>query len=136
MKPRFPFGYGLSYTRFEYDDLKVRQEEGDTDVEVSFTISNVGSWDGSEVAQLYIRPMHPFVSRPYKELKGFEKAFIPKGQKRQVSISLDKESFSYYKVDKKQYGYDSGLYEILIGTSSEDIVLSEVIEIAAERDSE
>lgn len=136
VKPRFPFGYGLSYTKFKYADLMVRQEDSDTDVKVSFTISNIGSWDGSEVAQLYIRPMYPFVLRPYKELKGFEKIFIPKGQKKQVSMSLDKESFSYYKVDKKQYGYDSGLYEILIGTSSEDMVLSKVIEISAERDSE
>lgn len=134
-KPRFPFGYGLSYTKFEYSDLMIQQDKGSTDVKVCFTIHNVGLRDGSEIAQLYIRPINPIVSRPYKELKGFEKIFIPKGEKRQVSILLDKESFSYYKVDKKQYGYDSGFYEILVGASSENIRLNKVIEISAEKSS-
>lgn len=128
-KPLFAFGHGLSYTDFEYSGLKVIRDGKGCDCKVVFEIENVGDFDGAEAAQVYIRPIDPKVERPYKELKGFDKVFLKKGEKSKVEISLDESSFSYYKTGIHDFGYDPGKYEILVGTSSDDIRLRKTITI-------
>lgn len=131
VKPLFPFGFGLSYTNFKYRDLQVKRAGSmrEPRFTVSFSLENTGNYDGAEVAQLYIRPLHPRVIRPVKELKGFSKVFVKKGNNRRVKMSLDPSSFSYYKTAMQGFGYDPGEYEILIGTSSTDIRLRKIIKL-------
>ena len=88
----FPFGFGLSYTTFEYSDLKV------TDKEASFTLTNTGKVDGAEVAQLYVHAVSGKVYRPAKELKGFAKVFLKAGESKTVTIPLDDKAFRYFNV--------------------------------------
>lgn len=123
----FPFGYGLSYSDFVYDDLRV--EKVDDKVKVCFTIENISDIAGAEVAQVYVREVHPKVIRPYKELKGFAKVDLKAGEKKQVEIVLDKHAFEYYSIALDKWTHTPGKFEILVGASSEDILLEEVIEI-------
>ncbi len=119
----FPFGYGLSYTSFAYSDLKVTAQEA------TFTITNTGSREGKEVAQLYVRPMEPKVFRPIKELKGFCKIKLAPGESRRVSISLDDKSFRYFNVKTNRFEVETGKYEIIIGASSRDIRLKDTLQV-------
>lgn len=129
-KPRFAFGYGLSYTKFAYSGLKVTEDrDKECNWKVSFTVRNTGEMDGAETAQVYVRPIDPKVERPYKELKGFDKKMIEKGGSCRMEITLDKDAFSYYRPESDKFGYDPGKYEILIGSSSDDIRLRKTIEI-------
>jgi beta-glucosidase len=121
IQPLFPFGYGLSYTRFEYSDLKV-EPEADS-IKVSFAIRNAGDRAGAEVAQLYVEPVKPSVERPIKELKGFEKVLLQPGESKELSITLDKRAFAYFDPTSKNWKSDPGQYEIAIGTSSRNIKL-------------
>ena len=122
----FPFGYGLSYTRFEYSDLKVSALKAkETDIiEVSFKIKNVGEVDGAEIAQLYIGDVESTIYRPVKELKRFKKVFIKAGETAEVKFSLDSRCFSYYNVKINDWHVESGDFDILVGASSKDIKLS------------
>ena len=125
----FPFGYGMSYTTFSYSDLKLSSssiKEGDN-LEVSFNITNTGKYDGAEIAQLYVRDVESTVFRPIKELQGFEKVFIKKGETVNVTINLDSSAFVYYNTIIKNWHIESGEYEIMIGSSSRDIKLSEIV---------
>ena len=122
----FPFGYGLSYTVFEYGDLKV--EIGDK-VKVSFSIKNIGDYDGAEIAQVYVKDVKSTIFREEKALKGFEKVFLKKGQKKTVSVELDDRAFAFYNVEKKDWTIEPGEFEILVGASSQDIRLSHTINI-------
>ena len=107
-KPQFAFGYGMSYTTFKYSDLRIDREKGrDLAVKVRFTVKNTGKHDGAETAQVYIRPINPKVERPYKELKGFAKHFIRKNAVQEIEITLDKDAFSYYKTELKDFDYDA-----------------------------
>ena len=129
-KPQFAFGYGMSYTTFKYSDLRIDREKGrDLAVKVRFTVKNTGKHDGAETAQVYIRPINPKVERPYKELKGFAKHFIRKNAVQEIEITLDKDAFSYYKTELKDFDYDAGSYEVLVGSASDDIRLRKVIQI-------
>ena len=114
----FPFGYGMSYTSFQYSDLKI------SDREVSFTLTNTGDRDGAEVAQLYVHAENSRVYRPAKELKGFRKVFLKAGESKTVSIALDEMSFRYFNTVANRFEVDSGDYQILIGASVADIRLS------------
>ena len=114
----FPFGFGLSYTSFEYGDLSV------TDKEATFTITNTGSMPGAEVAQLYVSAKAPRVYRPAKELKGFIKVFLDPGESKTVTIPLDDKAFRYFNTKTNRFEIDGGEYEILIGASVTDIRLS------------
>ena len=127
--PRFPFGFGLSYTNFSYSNIKtvVQQNNNDPEVTVSFTIQNTGEADGAEVAQVYVRDLETPVPRPYKELKGFAKVFLKKGEKRRVTVSLGKAAFSYFKTAENRFAYDKGAFEILVGNSAEKILLKSKI---------
>ncbi|MDU3803214.1 glycoside hydrolase family 3 C-terminal domain-containing protein [Paraclostridium bifermentans] len=127
----FPFGYGLSYTNFEYSNLKISKNEiDDTEkVTVSVNIKNIGDVFGKEIVQLYIRDKESSVTRPEKELKGFGKIGLEPGEEKEVTFILNKRSFAYYNVDLGDWHVESGEFEILIGKSSREIVLKEVITV-------
>jgi beta-glucosidase len=100
VKPEFPFGYGLSYTRFKYDGLKISSDSitmSDT-VKISMRITNTGNRKGLETVQLYVNEQHFTVARPVRELKGFEKVELKQGESKVVSFLLSKPDFSYYDV--------------------------------------
>jgi beta-glucosidase len=121
----FPFGYGLSYTSFAYENIKV---EGDfPDLNVTFDIRNTGSVAGSETAQLYIHHKHPIIFKANRELKGFDKVYLEPSQSKKVTISLDARSFSYFNTDINDWVIENGKYEIQIGASLMDIRLKHSI---------
>lgn len=123
MNVLFPFGFGLSYTTFEYSDIKADTEK------VTFTVRNSGDVDGAEVAQLYISAVSPKIYRPAKELKGFAKVFLKAGESKEVTIPLDDKAFRYFNVKTNKFEIDGGEYEILVGASSRDIRLTAKVEV-------
>jgi beta-glucosidase len=125
VKPLFPFGYGLSYTTFRYGDLKVTPSSSavDSPVSVSFDLTNTGSKEGAEVAEVYVGDPHASVPRPVKELKGFAKVNLRPGETKHISLSLDRRAFSFYDVTKKGWNAEPGTFSILVGSSSADIAL-------------
>jgi beta-glucosidase len=129
IEPLFPFGFGLSYTRFEYSDLHLKPS-GDGTVTAEFSVSNVGSRDGAEVAQLYVQEVKPRLQRPLKELKGFSKVFLKAGEKKTVAIPLDERSFAFYDPDKKSWIAEAGDFKIFIGGSSRDLPLQQDFRLA------
>lgn len=119
----FPFGHGLSYTEFEYSNLKISKDsitDQDT-VKVSVDVWNVGRYAGKEVVQLYVSPDNSRASRPLKELKGFKKVELAPGETKKVTFTLDKRAFAYYNVDIHDFFVESGDYSIMVGASSSDI---------------
>lgn len=114
----FPFGYGLSYTSFEYSDLNV------SDKGVTFTISNTGKRDGAEIAQLYVGKKESGLIRPKKELKGFKKVWIKAGELVKVEIPFDDKTFRYFSTVSGKWEIEGGEYQIYVGASSLDIKLS------------
>lgn len=127
----FPFGFGLSYTTFEYSDIKVSAENiKDTDtVTVSFKVKNTGDVDGAEVAQLYVNDVESTIYRPVKELKGFKKVFLKAGEEKEIEITLDKRAFAYYNVNLGDWHVESGEFKILVGASSRDIKLEATVNV-------
>lgn len=125
----FPFGYGLSYTTFEYSDLSLdKKEMTDRDtLTVKLKVKNIGKMRGKEVVQLYVRDVKSSVIRPEKELKGFEKVELNPGEEKEVVFTLDKRAFAYYNVDIKDWYVEEGEFEILIGKSSRDIMLKDTV---------
>jgi len=125
--PLFPFGYGLSYTTFAYSDLSVSTHSlKDTDtLQVSVKVTNTGAMQGKEVVQLYVKDVLSNVVRPEKELKGFAKVDLQPGETKQVSFTLDSRAFAYYNVKLKDWHVETGEFEILVGTSSQELVLAE-----------
>lgn len=123
IKPLFPFGFGLSYTDFSYSDMKISPVSRDGKVEVSFSIQNTGKTAGSEVAQLYLRDVESSIDRPVKELKGFKKVYLKPGGKKLVTITIDKKAMSFFDPKLKDWVAEPGKFEVLIGSSSEDIRL-------------
>ncbi len=121
----FPFGYGLSYTNFEYHNLKIEQRN--EKIKVSFTIKNIGKLKGKEIAQVYVSQESPKIFKPKKELKGFEKIELQPGEEKRISILLNKKSFEYYNPEINRWAIEQGKYTIFIGKSSKDIVLKETI---------
>ncbi len=119
----FPFGFGLSYTTFEYSGLTV------TEKEASFTLKNTGGMDGAEVAQLYVSKPDGEVFRPAKELKGFAKVFLKAGESKKVTIPLDDKAFRYFNVDTNKFEVEGGAWTVLIGASCADIKLSGTVEV-------
>lgn len=123
-KPRFAFGHGLSYTTFKFDGLTVKPatEPGKL-CDVSFVVTNNGARAGAVVSQLYVGDAKASVPRPAKELKGFAKASLQPGESRTVTISLDARSFAFYDLAKKQWRAEAGMFQIMVGSSSDDITL-------------
>jgi beta-glucosidase len=131
IEPLYPFGYGLSYTNFEYSNLILDKKEiKDTEtVNVSLTVKNSGSVSGKEIVQLYVKDLASTVIRPEKELKGFKKIELQPGEQKTVTFLLDKRSFAYYNVHLKDWHVETGEFEILIGKSSREIVLDDQIQV-------
>lgn len=119
-EPLFPFGFGLSYTTFEYSELllsksKIKNNEKLT---VTFTLANTGKYDGSEVVQLYVRDLHGSYARPVKELKGFKKVFLKSGEKRNIEFTLTSADLGYYN-NEKQFLIEPGDFKVFVGTNSQ-----------------
>lgn len=125
--PLYSFGYGLSYTKFNYSDIAVSNTNprGDQTIQASVTVTNNGNYDGAEVVQLYIRDMVGSITRPVKELKGFQKIFLKKGESRKVTFDITPENLKFYNGDLK-YDWESGEFDIMIGTNSTDVKHSKI----------
>ena len=121
-EPLYPFGYGLSYTTFAYSDIHLSSTEMSADGELTatVTVTNTGSRDGAEVVQLYIRDLVGSVTRPVKELKGFEKIFLKAGESRKVSFSITPELLKFYTYDL-QFVCEPGDFDVMIGGNSRDV---------------
>ena len=124
----FPFGHGLSYSKFVYSDLEI-EKISETDYKISFMITNDSDTDGKEISQLYVRDAFSMVPRPIKELKGFAKTAVKAHESERVEMTLDKDAFSYYSVPLGRFYVENGDFEILVGASSRDVRLSKKIRI-------
>ncbi len=124
-EPLYPFGYGLSYTSFEYSLLTVNQKEMKTNesVDIRISVSNTGTYAGKETIQLYIRDKFASVTRPVKELKDFRKVFLQRGEATVVEFSIDEDMLKFYGREM-EYKSEPGEFEVYIGSSSQDILLS------------
>lgn len=130
---RYPFGYGLSYTKFEYSDIRLSSDsitEG-TDLSVSCKIKNVGDVAGAEVVQLYVSDVESTIYRPVKELKGFKKVYLEAGEEKEVTFTLDSRAFAYYNVLISDWHIESGEFRIMIGASSRDIKLTASVNVTS-----
>lgn len=128
----FPFGYGLSYTTFDYSNLKLSRTELDSEAEtltVSVDVTNTGSMEGKEVVQLYVSPHKGVIIRPIKELKGFTKLHLLPGETKTATFVLDKRSFAYWSMNINGWHVESGKYDIVIGKNSHDDVLRQTIAV-------
>jgi beta-glucosidase len=121
-KPLYPFGYGLSYTTFQYRNLNIK-DEGET-VNVSFDLRNTGKMTGDEVAQVYVKLPELGIVQPIKELKGFKRVSVDKGKTEKVSINIEKEFLRYWDENTKQFVVPKGNYTFMVGSSSQDIKLT------------
>jgi beta-glucosidase len=132
---RFPFGYGLSYTTFEYSALKLSAKQvSDRDtLTVSLKVKNTGSTAGAETVQLYVCDNESTVFRPEKELKGFDKIFLKAGEEKEVQIQLDSRAFAFYNTEIGDWMVESGDFDILVGASSRDIRLKDTVRVESSR---
>ncbi len=130
----FPFGFGLSYSEFKYDNLRLsRKEMNDTDeLEVSVDITNIGKVEAKEAVQLYVKNCESEIIRPVREFKGFEKVNLLPGETKTVTFKLNKRSFAYYEERISDWAVPSGTYEIEIGKSSRCIELSDSVNIKSD----
>jgi beta-glucosidase len=125
VEPLFPFGFGLSYTKFDYGDLKVTPGKfsGNQPVEVSLKVRNAGKRAGAEVVELYVHDGHSKIDRPAHELKGFSRVELKPGEAKTVQMKLDRAAFSYWSPETKTWQAERGSFEIQVGASSRDIRL-------------
>ena len=139
-KPLFPFGYGLSYTSFQYGNLAIRPVDANTKnngfsaplYQVSFDVTNTGTRAGADVAQIYVAQAHAKVPRPAKELKGFARINLKPGETKTATVILDGRAFSYYDGDTNKWRADPGEFQILVGRSSQDIELHSGLTLSAD----
>ena len=130
-KPLYPFGYGLSYTDFSYSSITLSHSSlsKGKEVKISVNISNTGDMDGEEVAQLYVSFPHSKVVRPVKQLKGFQRSMIKKGESKVFDFILSADELAYWDNDKDSYVIEPGTVNIMIGSSSEDIKQTKEIQL-------
>jgi beta-glucosidase len=125
--PRYEFGFGLSYSTFEYSDLAVK-DCGDA-VEVSYKIKNVSDIDGKEISQIYYSAPCKAIDRPVKELCGYTKDLIKAGEEKAITLKIDKERLTYFDVDKDDFVMENGEHTIMVGASSRNIKLTAKINL-------
>lgn len=120
--PLYPFGFGLSYTTFAYSDIKLSADQLSADgfIEASVAVTNSGSYDGNEVVQCYVRDLVGSVTRPVKELKGFEKIYLKAGESKTITFRITPEMLSFHRLDMS-YGTEPGDFQLFIGTNSRDL---------------
>lgn len=120
--PLYPFGFGLSYTQFKYGDISVSSSDlkGNQTLQASVKVTNSGNFDGAEVVQLYIRDLVGSITRPVKELKGFQKVFLKKGESQKVTFNITPEDLKFYN-SSLIYDWESGDFDIMIGTNSDEV---------------
>ena len=128
--PKFPFGYGLSYTTFNYSDLQLSKKvmKKNETITVSFTLTNTGKFDGEEVVQLYLKDQVGSVVRPVKELRDFQKVFLKAGASQKITFTIDKEKLAFYNA-KLEWTPEPGAFEVQLGSSSADIRLKDSFEL-------
>jgi len=133
IEPLFPFGHGLSYTKFDYSDLKVTPDKigPGRRVQVSLTVRNSGARAGAEVVQLYLHQAKSSVDRPPQELKGFRRVMLTAGQSQAVTFTLDARAMSFYSVAKHAWVAEPSGFDVLVGASSRDIRLRGSFELTA-----
>lgn len=135
VEPQFPFGFGLSYTTFEYSDLKVTPfatnsgsaKAGAT--VVTLNVKNTGTRDGAEVVELYVHDGHSKIDRPVRELKGFQRVELKAGEIKPVQFTLGRDALSYWSPAKKEWVAEPGTFEVQVGSSSRDIRLRGTLEL-------
>lgn len=123
---RYPFGYGLSYTSFEYSNIEATKDA------VTFTITNTGNMDGAEVAQVYVSCKNGKIFRPMKELKGFTKVFLKAGESRTVTVHLDDKAFRYFNVITDRWEVETADYEIMVASNVSDVKLAQTIHVVGD----
>ena len=122
IKVEYPFGYGLSYTKFKYSNLVI-EEKGDGVFEIKYDITNIGEIPGKEISQIYISKPDSKIKRPLKELKGFNKVNLLPNETKTISVKLDKKAFEYFDEQLNCWALEKGEYQILVGSSVNDIKL-------------
>lgn len=129
IKPLYAFGFGLSYSSFEFSDLKLSTTNliDDNNLNVTFNVKNTSNIEGAEVAQLYIQDIESSIIRPIKELKGFKKVLLKGGETIQIEMELTAKDFSFYNVETKSWEVEKGDFNILIGNASDNIILQQKI---------
>ena len=141
VKPLFPFGYGLSYSSFQYRNLSIRQvgpqtahpgaRDSSLRYEVSWEVTNIGVRDGADVGEVYVGEAHPLVQRPAKELKGFVRINLRAGATGRVTVTLDSRAFSYFDVNAHEWHVDPGEFTVAVGRSVDQIVLKGMVSLTA-----
>jgi beta-glucosidase len=129
----YSFGYGLSYTTFSYSDLSIDKKEmrQDEKITATVTVTNSGNYDGEEVVQLYIRDLVGSITRPLKELKGFQKIFLKKGESKKVTFTISVDDLKFY-APHSENNYDlkwvaePGNFDLMIGTNSDKVNLASI----------
>ena len=134
----FPFGYGLSYTTFKYSGLKLSKKKiKDTDtLKVTFKVKNTGDVAGAEICQLYVADKESTIFRPEKELKSFDKIFLEAGEEKTVEMELSKRAFAFFNVNTNDWCVETGEFDILVGSSSRDILLSSTVTVESTEECE
>jgi beta-glucosidase len=132
VEPLFPFGHGLSYTKFDYSGLAISPAKvaAGKQVEVTMQVRNSGSRAGAEIVQLYVHDVKSSVDRPLKELKGFQRVTLNPGEAKDVAFTLDQSAMSFFSTAKDDWVAEPGVFEVWIGASSRDIRLKGAFELA------
>mgnify|MGYP000639113331 FL=1 len=125
--PQFAFGHGLSYTSFQYSNLKVQY--ANKKATVTLTVKNSGKVAGAEVVQLYVQEDTPAVKRPEKELKAFTKVFLKAGEQKQITLQLTENAFQYYEEATMKWVMKPGKFKVLAASSAADIRLKKMVEV-------
>lgn len=129
LSPLFPFGFGLSYSQFEYSDLEISSISADGNFSVSFEIKNIGEVYGREIAQIYVSDQLSSLPRPIKELKGFDKVDLKPGETKKIEHTLDREALGFYDDRAGHWVAEGGKFEVHVGASSTDIRLHREVEL-------